>query len=109
MFQSLAVNTNPFQRKEHDHERNRTSARRRFCFFSGDKNGVAGVYNAALSNPKTSGQDMKHAKQELDVMERDKETHLPFMTKVKRALGICSSPHQKQESNRRPQRRSALV
>ncbi|KAG2043225.1 hypothetical protein BDR03DRAFT_1088194 [Suillus americanus] len=109
MFRSLAINMNPFQRKEHHHERNCTSARRRFRFFSKDKNRVAGGYNAALSIPKTSEQSGKYTKQELGAMERDKETHPPFMTKVKRAFGICGSPHQKQESNRKPQRRSAFV
>ncbi|KAG2345140.1 hypothetical protein BDR05DRAFT_931229 [Suillus weaverae] len=100
---------NPFQRNEHRHERNRTSARRRFRFFSRDQNKVAGGHKAALSNPRTSRQSRKHTKQEFRAMGRDRESHLPFMTKVKRALGIRSSPRQKQESNRKQERRSALL
>ncbi|KAG1773855.1 hypothetical protein EDD22DRAFT_3591 [Suillus occidentalis] len=100
---------NPFRRNQHHHERNRTSTRRRFRFFSKDKNRVAGGYKAALSNPRTTRQGRKHAKQELRAMGRDRETHLPFMTKVKRALGIRSSPRQNRESSRRQGRRSALL
>ncbi|KAG1718929.1 hypothetical protein EDB19DRAFT_1585343, partial [Suillus lakei] len=77
------------------HEGNHTSTRRRFRFFSRDKNRVAGGYKAALSNPRTTRQGRKHAKQELRAMGRERETHLPFMTKVKRALGIRSSPRKK--------------
>ncbi|KAG2051286.1 hypothetical protein BDR06DRAFT_959056 [Suillus hirtellus] len=93
---------NPFQSNEHHRERNRIPARRKLRFFTRDK-------NTALSNPRTSRQGKKHAKQELRPMGRDRETHLPFMTKVKRALGIRNSPRQKGESNRRRKQRSALV
>ncbi|KAG2148067.1 hypothetical protein DEU56DRAFT_783985 [Suillus clintonianus] len=99
---------NPFRRNVHHDERERTSSGRRFRFFSRDKNRVAGGYKAALSNPRTSRQGRKHAKQELRAMGRERETHLPFMTKVKRALGIRSTPRNKRESNKRQKRRAAL-
>lgn len=113
IFRSPAINMNTFQINEiHNHELNCTSTRRRFSFFSGDKKRVtvAGEYTAfANSNPRLSRQSRKHAKQELRTVGNDRETHLPFMTKVKRALGIRSLSRQKGEANRRLKRRSALL
>ncbi|KAF5321198.1 hypothetical protein D9619_000866 [Psilocybe cf. subviscida] len=71
-----------------------TSSRRRGggLFHRRDKDRVAGGYKAALSNPNTTRSGRKHAKHELRAMGRGRETHVPFMTKVKRALGIRSTP-----------------
>ncbi|PPQ66296.1 hypothetical protein CVT26_010980 [Gymnopilus dilepis] len=69
------------------------SSRSRYGFFHRkDRDRVAGGYKAALSNPNTSHAGRKHAKRELRLMGRGNETHVPFMTKVKRTLGIRSTP-----------------
>ncbi|KIY71829.1 hypothetical protein CYLTODRAFT_486941 [Cylindrobasidium torrendii FP15055 ss-10] len=51
---------------------------------------VAAGYKASLSNPNTTSTGRKHAKHELHKMGRS--AHVPFSVKVKRALGIRSSP-----------------
>ncbi|KAI0253143.1 hypothetical protein BJV78DRAFT_1105527, partial [Lactifluus subvellereus] len=53
---------------------------------------VAGGYHAALVNPNTTREGRRHAKWELRRMGRADEAHVPFMTKVKRTLGIRSTP-----------------
>ncbi|KAK0191365.1 hypothetical protein F5146DRAFT_1048365 [Armillaria mellea] len=55
-----------------------------------DKDRVAGGYKAALAKPNTTHQGRKHAKHEPRKMGKD--AHVPFMTKVKRTLGIRSTP-----------------
>ncbi|KAH9482878.1 hypothetical protein JR316_0004978 [Psilocybe cubensis] len=65
-------------------------ARRGFFSRRPDKDRVAGGYKVALANPNTTHSGRKHAKRELRAMGRD--THVPFMTKVKRTLGIRSTP-----------------
>ncbi|TFK43330.1 hypothetical protein BDQ12DRAFT_674789 [Crucibulum laeve] len=72
------------------HARNHRTTHR--GFFRKDKDRVAGGYKAALSNPHTTRSGRKHAKHELRAMGRGRETHVPLMTKIKRALGIRSSP-----------------
>ncbi|KAK7695587.1 hypothetical protein QCA50_000223 [Cerrena zonata] len=57
-----------------------------------DPDRVAGGYKAALSNPNTTRSGRKHAKRELGVMGRSGETKVPLMTKIKRTLGIRSTP-----------------
>ncbi|PPQ70138.1 hypothetical protein CVT24_003884 [Panaeolus cyanescens] len=61
-------------------------------FHRANKNRVAGGYKSALSNPNTTRSGRKKAKKELRFMGRPQETHVPFMTKVKRTLGIRSTP-----------------
>ncbi|KAF8977449.1 hypothetical protein BDQ17DRAFT_1349082 [Cyathus striatus] len=61
-------------------------------FHRKDRDRVAGGYKAALSNPRTTHSGRKHAKQELRAMGRSRETHISIMTRIKRTLGIRSSP-----------------
>ncbi|KAF9651220.1 hypothetical protein BDM02DRAFT_3078656, partial [Thelephora ganbajun] len=56
-----------------------------------DPDRVAGGFKAALSNPNTTRSGRKNAKQELRLMGRGNETHVPLMTKIKRSLGIRST------------------
>ncbi|KAF9468790.1 hypothetical protein BDZ94DRAFT_1244594 [Collybia nuda] len=70
----------------------RHSTRHHFFRTHKDKDRIAGGYKAALSNPHTTRKGRKHAKHELRAMGRGRETHVPFMTKIKRALGIRSTP-----------------
>ncbi|KAJ8086727.1 hypothetical protein PM082_005550 [Marasmius tenuissimus] len=80
-----------FSRRAHHNTHHRTTTtRRRSLFHRKDKDRVAGGYKAALSNPNTTKEGRKHAKHEL--RKRGHSTHVPFMTKVKRTLGIRSSP-----------------
>ncbi|KIM83876.1 hypothetical protein PILCRDRAFT_818886 [Piloderma croceum F 1598] len=72
--------------------RTRNQNTRRSIFHRRHKDNVAGGYKAALSNPNTTREGRKRAKMELRMMGRGNETHVPFMTKVKRTLGIRSSP-----------------
>ncbi|KAG7096860.1 hypothetical protein E1B28_004268 [Marasmius oreades] len=78
-----------FSRRTH-HTTHRTTPRRRHFWHRADKDRVAGGYKAALSNPRTTRDGRKHAKHELRKMGRS--PHVPFMTKVKRTLGIRSTP-----------------
>ncbi|KAH7916703.1 hypothetical protein BJ138DRAFT_1175564 [Hygrophoropsis aurantiaca] len=63
--------------------------------FGPDRDRVAGGYKSALTNPRTTRDGRKHAKHELRRMGRDRDTHVPFITKVKRALGIRSTPRRR--------------
>jgi len=67
-----------------------------------DRDRVAGGYRAALTNPNTTHGGRRHAKRELRLMGRGNETHVPLMTKIKRTLGIRSTP-------RRERRRTEAV
>ncbi|KAJ7688346.1 hypothetical protein B0H17DRAFT_1068237 [Mycena rosella] len=67
-----------------------TRHHRRSIFHRADKDRVAGGYKAALANPNTTHRGRKHAKAELHSMGRS--SHVPFMTRVRRTLGIRSSP-----------------
>ncbi|TFK99087.1 hypothetical protein BDV98DRAFT_571643 [Pterulicium gracile] len=62
-------------------------------FYRKDKDRVAGGYKAALANPHTTREGRSHAKHELHKMGRS--SHVPLMTKIKRTLGIRSTPRQK--------------
>jgi len=64
-----------------------------------DPDRVAGGYKAALANPNTTRQGRKQAKYSLKRMGRGNEAHVPFMTKVKRTLGIRSSPRRSTRSS----------
>jgi len=68
------------------------NTRRGGLFHRRDRDRVAGGYKAALSNPNTTRDGRKRAKMELGMMGRGDETHVSFMTKIKRSLGIRSSP-----------------
>jgi len=57
-----------------------------------DPDRVAGGFKAALSNPNTTRSGRKHAKHELRAMGRGNETRVPIMTRIKRSLGIRSTP-----------------
>ncbi|KAK7061388.1 hypothetical protein R3P38DRAFT_655111 [Favolaschia claudopus] len=73
------------------------------AFYRRDPDRVAGGYRAALSNPKTTRAGRKHAKAELHAMGRS--AHVPFMTKVRRALGIRKTPRRQREAESRRERR----
>jgi len=68
-----------------------------------DPDRVAGGYKAALSNPKTTHAGRKRAKAELHAMGRS--AHVPFMTRVKRALGIHKTPRREREAASRREKR----
>ena len=59
---------------------------------------VAAGYKAALTNPNTTRRGREHAKHELERMGRGREAHVPLMTRVKRALGIRSTPRQQRRA-----------
>ncbi|KDR83520.1 hypothetical protein GALMADRAFT_132961 [Galerina marginata CBS 339.88] len=85
------------------HRHHGTTTRRRGLFHRRDKDRVAGGFKAALSNPNTTRSGRRHAKHELRAMGRGNETHVPLMTKIKRALGIRSTPRNKRiRANRTP-------
>ncbi|KIM46005.1 hypothetical protein M413DRAFT_23799 [Hebeloma cylindrosporum] len=69
-------------------------------FHRRDRDRVAGGYKGALSNPNTTRAGRKQAKHELRAMGRGYETHVSFMTKVKRALGIRSTPRRQRAAKR---------
>ncbi|KAI0080693.1 hypothetical protein K474DRAFT_1589170 [Panus rudis PR-1116 ss-1] len=80
------------------HRRGNTRFSRRFGRKDPDR--VAGGYKAALSNPNTTRSGRKHAKHELRAMGRGNETKVPLMTKIKRALGIRTTPRTRTEKVR---------
>jgi hypothetical protein len=81
--------------------RSRTYHHRRF--YRKDRDRVAGGYKAALANPHTTREGREHAKHELHKMGRS--SHVPLMTKIKRTLGIRSTPRrQRQHTSRRQHR-----
>jgi len=75
-----------------EHERRREGGG---LFHRRDRDHVAGGYRAALSNPNTTRAGRRHAKEELRMMGRD--PHVPFMTKLKRSLGIRSTPRRSRD------------
>ncbi|KAE9404496.1 hypothetical protein BT96DRAFT_419345 [Gymnopus androsaceus JB14] len=91
----------------HSHRRDRrphsnTARRRERYYHRRDVDHVAGGYKAALANPNTTRRGRSHAKQELRAM--GESTHVPFMTKVKRTLGIRSTPRRKREQEKHYER-----
>ncbi|KAF8211530.1 hypothetical protein K438DRAFT_1958624 [Mycena galopus ATCC 62051] len=74
----------------------------RSWFHRSSRDRRAGGLKAALANPNTTHRGRKNAKTELHAMGRS--SHVPFMTKVKRTLGIRSSPRQR-TTFRRKQRK----
>ncbi|KAJ8588749.1 hypothetical protein M405DRAFT_881966 [Rhizopogon salebrosus TDB-379] len=101
----------PFQRNEHRHGKGHTTTRRSFPVFGKDRNRVTRGHKAALPNRITARRGKKNAKQEHRLMGKHGggETHLPFMTKVKRALGMQSTPSKKRQPKNKQKRRSALI
>ncbi|QRV76645.1 Conidiation protein 6 [Ceratobasidium sp. AG-Ba] len=69
-----------------------SSHHRRGLFHRTSPNRRAGGYKAALSNPNTTHEGRRHAKRELKRMGRGNEAHVSMGTRIKRALGIRSSP-----------------
>jgi len=63
-----------------------------------DPDRVAGGYRAALANPNTTREGRRHAKWELRRMGRG--AHVPFMTKVRRTLGIRSTSTRRRRDRR---------
>ncbi|KAJ7367912.1 hypothetical protein DFH08DRAFT_8795 [Mycena albidolilacea] len=80
-----------------------SSRRHHRAFYRRDPDRVAGGYKAALANPKTTRAGRKRAKAELHAMGRS--SHVSFMTKIKRALGIRKTPRREREAAARRERR----
>jgi len=76
-----------------------TTRGRRSWFHRTSRDRRAGGLKAALANPNTTHRGRKNAKSELHAMGRS--SHVPFMTKVKRTLGIRSSPRRHTTSTRK--------
>ncbi|KAI5894321.1 uncharacterized protein SCHCODRAFT_02624349 [Schizophyllum commune H4-8] len=57
---------------------------------------VTGGYKAALANPNTTSAGRRHAKHEL--RKRGESTHVPLMVRIKRTLGIRSTPRTYEQS-----------
>ncbi|CEL57848.1 hypothetical protein RSOLAG1IB_02592 [Rhizoctonia solani AG-1 IB] len=74
------------------HHSTRSTHQRRGLFHHKSPNRRAAGYKAALSNPNTTHEGRKHAKRELRRMGRGNETHVSLGTRIKRALGIRSTP-----------------
>ncbi|KAJ7067910.1 hypothetical protein C8F01DRAFT_1116184 [Mycena amicta] len=68
-------------------------------FYRRDPDRVAGGYKAALANPNTTREGRRHAKAELHAMGRS--SHVSFMTKLRRALGIRKTPRRQRTEARR--------
>ncbi|KIK65691.1 hypothetical protein GYMLUDRAFT_240185 [Collybiopsis luxurians FD-317 M1] len=86
--------------RHHHHRKSysNTPRRRERYYHRRDPDHVAAGYRAALANPNTTSQGRRHAKEELHAMGRS--THVPFMTKLKRTLGIRSTPRRKREQEK---------
>jgi len=82
---------------------------RRF-FHRVDRDRRAGGLKGALANPNTTKAGRRNAKRELRAMGRGNEAHVSFMTKVKRTLGIRSTPRRvrQREVRRREERSGGL-
>ncbi|KAJ3899000.1 hypothetical protein F5879DRAFT_550928 [Lentinula edodes] len=91
-------------RRHHPHPASysNTSRRRERYYHRRDPDHVAGGYRAALANPNTTSEGRRHAKHELRAMGRS--THVPLMTKIKRTLGIRSTPRRKREQEKHYER-----
>ncbi|KAH7344864.1 hypothetical protein B0J17DRAFT_712501 [Rhizoctonia solani] len=77
------------------HRTTHTPHGRRGLFHRKSPNRRAAGYKAALSNPNTTHEGRKHAKRELKRMGRGNEAHVSLGTKIKRALGIRSTPRRR--------------
>ncbi|KAJ6510218.1 hypothetical protein C8R47DRAFT_787828 [Mycena vitilis] len=66
---------------------------RRSWFHRTSPDRRAGGLKASLANPNTTRQGRHNAERELHAMGRS--SHVSFMTKVKRTLGIRSSPRRR--------------
>ncbi|KAF8914121.1 hypothetical protein CPB84DRAFT_1840863 [Gymnopilus junonius] len=79
-------------RHHHSGAPNSGATRRQGFFHRRDRDRVAGGYKAALSHPNSTHNGRKHAIHELRIMGRGDEAHVSFMTKIRRVLGIRSTP-----------------
>ncbi|KAJ6543838.1 hypothetical protein B0H19DRAFT_1168591 [Mycena capillaripes] len=70
-----------------------TTRGRHSWFHRTSRDRRAGGLKAALANPNTTHRGRNNAKAELHSMGRS--AHVPFMTKVKRTLGIRSTPRRR--------------
>ncbi|KAF8974378.1 hypothetical protein BDZ97DRAFT_1911569 [Flammula alnicola] len=82
------------------HTHTTTTPRRHGFFHRRDNDRVAGGLRGTLVNPNTTRSGRRQAKRELRGMGRENETHVPLMTKVKRALGIRSTPRRTRANER---------
>ncbi|KAF9042588.1 hypothetical protein BDZ89DRAFT_271202 [Hymenopellis radicata] len=90
---TLFGNTGTTRRSHHAthhtaHNSTAPRTHRRHFWQRKDRDRVAGGYSCFVQPPHNTGR--KHAKHELHKMGRS--SHVPFMTKVKRTLGIRSTP-----------------
>ncbi|PVG04797.1 hypothetical protein CPB86DRAFT_778089 [Serendipita vermifera] len=74
------------------HHHTRTRRRSLFPRRKNPERRAAGL-KAALANPNTTHDGRKHAKKELHHMGRS--AHVPLSVKIKRTLGIRSTPRRK--------------
>ncbi|CAK5275828.1 unnamed protein product [Mycena citricolor] len=97
-------NAMPLFGSSHHHSTTRRSTEHRGGWFSGrtSRNRRAGGLKAALANPNTTHHGRREAKHELHAMGRS--SHVPFMTKVKRTLGIRSTPRRERHHVSRSRR-----
>ncbi|KAG9031953.1 hypothetical protein FS837_002853 [Tulasnella sp. UAMH 9824] len=81
------------------HHTTTTTGRRTGFFHRKDPNRRAAGLRAALANPNTTHDGRKRAEAELHSMGRS--AHVPLSTKIKRTLGIRSSPRTHRQTNYR--------
>ncbi|KAF9483979.1 hypothetical protein BDN70DRAFT_214648 [Pholiota conissans] len=82
-----------FQTRNSRTTRSATPApRRRGFFHRKDKDRVAGGLKASLVNPNTTRAGRKQAKRELRAMGHERDTHISLMNRIKRTLGMRSTP-----------------
>ncbi|KAJ7477114.1 hypothetical protein B0H11DRAFT_1726603 [Mycena galericulata] len=81
-----------------------STRRQHRSWFRPNRERRAGGLKAALANPNTTHNGRKHAKHELHSM--GKSAHVPFITKVKRTLGIRSTPRRRTTFSRRNRARN---
>ncbi|KAB5594027.1 hypothetical protein CTheo_2496 [Ceratobasidium theobromae] len=77
------------------HRTTHSTHSRRGLFQRKDPNRRAAGFKAALSNPNTTHGGRQHAKHELQRMGRGREAHVSLGTRIKRALGIRSTPRRR--------------
>ncbi|KAF5393922.1 hypothetical protein D9757_000374 [Collybiopsis confluens] len=80
------------------HHYSSSPRRRERLYHRRNPDHVAAGYKAALANPNTTSRGRKHAKHELHAMGRS--SHVSLMTKIKRTLGIRSTPRRKREQEK---------
>jgi len=111
MFGSGSRNSRIRREREYEYEREppveRSYGRRREGFFRRkDPQRQAAGYKGALSNPNTTSAGRRRAKEELRLMGRGREAHVPLSTRIKRWFGVRSRParYSNRQYERRPYR-----